>query len=392
MKLCIAGKNNIAVDILEFSLRCFKKKDIYVVVNQNDLLKNSWQKSLGYYANLYGVQIATLEEVQELDELIFLSLEYDRILRPNKFRSSELFNIHFSLLPEFKGMFTSILPILHYKDYTGVTLHKIDNGIDTGAVISQIKVPIDNHLTSYELYCKLLIEGANLVRENLLLIIDGKYQLTAQSVRNSTYYSKYEINFDNLEIDFKQTAFQIFNFIRAFNFRIYQLPKFKGYDIYKSEMTNTSSLLSPGSIIEEDLEKAIISTIDFDILIYKDYYDLLCDCAKVDDYHKAESIIEYVDDIHVLDKNGWNPMIIAAYNGSFNMVKLLLRNGGNPNSSNLNGTTALMYAKNAYLKSKDNSLLKLLLENGADPKIKDIHGKTIYEYIKDEILDFSFLT
>jgi len=391
MKLCIAGKNNIAVEILEYSLHHFDKSEICVILNKNDTFKNTWQKSLGFYAKKLDIQILTLKEVQEIENLIFLSLEFDRILRPNKFRTSELFNIHFSLLPEFKGMFTSVLPILHYKDYTGVTLHKIDKGIDTGAVLTQVKIPINDQLTSYELYCKLLIEGVKLVRENLTAIIEGKYKLTAQSGRNSTYYSKDKINFNDLEIDFRQTSYQIFNFIRAFNFRIFQQPKFKSFKIYKSEMTNTPSLLSPGSIIEEDLEKAVIATIDFDIIVYKDYYSLICECAMVDDYIMAETILEYVDDIQVLDKNGWNPLIIAAYNGSFNMVELLLKNGANPNSTNLNGTTALMYAKNAYLINEDDSVLKLLLENGADPKIKDIHGKTIYEYIEDEILDFSFL-
>lgn len=391
MRLCIAGKNNIAVEILEYALHYFDKSEICVVLNKNDAFKNTWQKSLGFYANKLDIQILTLEEVQKIDKLIFLSLEFDRILKPYKFRSSELFNIHFSLLPEFKGMFTSVLPILHDKDYTGVTLHKIDKGIDTGAVLSQIKIPIEGELTSFELYCKLLINGANLVRENFTAIIDSKYKLTVQTVRNSTYYSKNKINFNHLEIDFRQTSYQIFNFIRAFSFRIYQLPTFKSFDIYKSEMTDIPSLLAPGSIIEENQEKAVIATIDFDIIVYKDYYNLLCECALVDNYIEAETIIEYVDDLHALDKNGWNPLIMAAYNGSVNMVKLLLRYNANPNSSNLNGTSVLMYAKNAYIRTGDNTTMKLLLKHGANPYVKDIRGRDIWSYIENEIIDFSFL-
>ncbi len=57
MKLCIAGKNNIAVDCLHYSLSFISKKDICVVLNKTDSLKNTWQKSLGFHAQLLGIKI-----------------------------------------------------------------------------------------------------------------------------------------------------------------------------------------------------------------------------------------------------------------------------------------------------------------------------------------------
>ena len=58
MKICIAGKNNIAVDCLLYSLKFYDKKDICVVLNKTDKLKNSWQKSLGFYAQNLGISIS----------------------------------------------------------------------------------------------------------------------------------------------------------------------------------------------------------------------------------------------------------------------------------------------------------------------------------------------
>ena len=69
-------------------------------------------------------------------------IEFDQIIKPTEFRSNRLFNIHFSYLPEFKGMYTSAIPILQGSTHTGVTLHGIDQGIDTGPIIAQEKFEI----------------------------------------------------------------------------------------------------------------------------------------------------------------------------------------------------------------------------------------------------------
>ena len=58
------------------------------------------------------------------------------IIKTKNFKSNKLFNLHFSLLPSYKGMHTSAFPILNGEKYSGVTIHKIDNGIDTGDIIA----------------------------------------------------------------------------------------------------------------------------------------------------------------------------------------------------------------------------------------------------------------
>ena len=58
---------------------------------------------------------------------------------PKNFLNARLYNIHFSYLPAYKGMFTSALPIKNGEVDSGVTLHKIESGIDTGDIIDQIK-------------------------------------------------------------------------------------------------------------------------------------------------------------------------------------------------------------------------------------------------------------
>ena len=94
MNLIIAGKSDLAVDVLEHALNK-KNINIYVVLNKTEDFKNSFQKSLGFYSKLWNVDIISLEQAYELKNAVFLSLEYDKLIKPKLFKSNHLFNIHF---------------------------------------------------------------------------------------------------------------------------------------------------------------------------------------------------------------------------------------------------------------------------------------------------------
>jgi methionyl-tRNA formyltransferase len=385
MTLCLAGKNNIAVEILQYAISKIPIDKIVIIVNKTETYKNTWQKSLGFHANLLGIPILELEEVQTIKDLIFLSLEFDRIINPQKFYSDKLYNIHFSYLPEFKGMYTSLLPILHGKDYSGVTLHKIDNGIDTGNIISQVKFQIEG-LTSIELYFKYMKEGAKLIKEHFNEILENNCIGLKQQLINSTYYNKQSFDFNNIVINPNQTGYQIFNYVRSLYFRPYQLPTYSGFKIRKTEIIEDVSTFKTGQLIKETDEYLIVKAIDCSIKLYKDYYEKLIDAIKDDDLNLVELYSSLVPEINDFDKNGWNPMIIACYRGNVKIVKILHKKGGDIFSKNLNGTTTLMYAKKSYLLSRDFSLMNYLIKNGVKVKEKDIHQKTILEYTTDKIL------
>lgn len=386
--LCIAGKNNIAVDCLYYAMSIIPKSEICVVLNKNDNNKNSWQKSLGFHATLESIPIKSLEEVQGIDDLIFLSLEFDSIIRPDLFKSKRLFNIHFSLLPEYKGMFTSLLPILHGKDYSGVTLHRIDRGIDTGEIIGQKAINI-NDLTSRQLYTEYLKHGTELVFDNLTPLIENTIKSFSQNSLRSTYYSKRSFDFNQKEIPSNQTAFQIYLFVNALAFRVYQMPIFNGCEIFKAEILKTKSTCKPGTIVRENIHQFEVATIDYNIILYKDYYSEIFNCCKTDDIKKASQIVGFIDNINECDQNGWTPLIVACYHGATQVVRLLLDNGANPHLTNLNGTTTLMYAKDSFLSKRDFGVIELLLSQNVDVEATDIYGKNVFDYTDDnELSDY----
>lgn len=261
MKICIAGKNNIAVNALEYLVKesGLELSDIAACPNKNDAGSDSWQKSLKKAAGSLGVKIIQLEDAYNIEDLIFISLECDKIIPVKKFKSKRLYNIRFSLLPEYKGMFTSVLPILNGRTKSGVTLHIIEEGIDTGDIIDQIEFDLDIKDTARDLYDKFLNNAFELFKKNIKNLIEGNFAAAAQPNINSTYYSKKALDYSNIKIDFNKTSFEIYNQIRAFIFPEYQLSEIEGRKIYKAELTDKKT--ANNTLIMEN-DKFLISGID----------------------------------------------------------------------------------------------------------------------------------
>ena len=269
MNICVAGKYSIAINAIKYLIDTIKisKDSLFICINRDDKGEDKWQPSLLKYANNNGLNNINISSLQDIENLIFISLEYDRIINTNHFRSDQLFNIHFSLLPNYKGMYTSTHPILNGENTTGVTLHLIDNGIDTGPIINQLEFDIGINYSAKDLYKKYLEYGLRLFKESILSLIDKSYKHKGQTNIGSYYYSKYSIDFNNIKIDYNNTSFSIHNQIRAYIFEDYQLPTINGSKIIKSILTDR---LTKNCSINEEREKFIISGIDgFIIEAYK---------------------------------------------------------------------------------------------------------------------------
>tara|TARA_B100001250_G_C19806920_1_gene793774 strand:+ start:1466 stop:2287 length:822 start_codon:yes stop_codon:yes gene_type:complete len=271
MKICIAGKNSIAINAVKHIIDCkiVSKDNILILNNPEDKGLDGWQPSFLKFAKDNNLSIVEIEALYKIDDLIFVSLEYSQIIKPHLFHlEALLLNIHFSLLPSYKGMYTSAHPILNGEKYSGVTLHKIDEGIDTGDIINQIRFDIDISDTARDLYLKYLKYSFQLFKKNIDNVINKNFNSTPQNSITSTYYSKKSIDYNNLTIDFKKTSFEIHNQLRAYIFEEYQLPIIDNKKIKKSVLL--SKKIERNILLEQE-EYFIISGIDnYKILAYKD--------------------------------------------------------------------------------------------------------------------------
>lgn len=381
--ICVAGKGRIAIDTLRAVQSLAPNADHYVVFNSTDDGVDGWQPSFRrYIETTHAARIMTLAEVESVPDLLFLSVEFDKLVRPSRFRDeATLVNIHFSRLPAYKGMYTSCLPILCDETRTGCTLHLIDTGIDTGDIIDQVDIPIAQTETAKTLYRKYRQAGADLIARNLLTMISGRIDASPQPVDGSTYFSKSSIDYGNLTIDLRQTANMIRRQIAAFHHRSYQLPSVFGFKMAKALPLNRRSVARAGTILAETDHNVTIATIDYDCMLVKDEFEVLIEAIRRQDEQAVEAIVQRNTELLSESTNeGWTPLIVASYLGQTTMVELLLSLGADPNFPNEKGTTPLMYAKDAYIRAGDDSTFSRLLNASADAMQTDMTGWTVFDY------------
>ena len=163
--ICIAGKNKCAIECLSFIIKKYKNYRILALPNKSDNGIDGWQKSFRKFAIKNKIPITNLQEIYNKNNLYLFSVEYEEILKVKYFRSKKLFNFHFSLLPKYRGCHTNYFQILNGEKISGVSLHKIDKGIDTGKIIDKIKFTISINDTAYKNYLRLMNKSVSLFKK-----------------------------------------------------------------------------------------------------------------------------------------------------------------------------------------------------------------------------------
>jgi similarities with formyltransferase len=375
----IAGKNNIAVSALEYLYSNYGKQELKVICNKTDNGHDSWQRSLKKRARELDIKIEELNNIKLNQDDIFISLEFDKIVK--ELGSQNVFNIHFSNLPKYKGMYTSVHPILNNEKESGVTLHEIDNGIDTGNIIDQIIFPLEDEIRAHDLYRKYIMNSTSLFLKNIDSIIHKKIVSTKQKAQDSSYFSKGSIDFRNININFNQTAWSIKKFIYAFTFRVYQLVSYNGKSIASVKILDEKSHAKPGKIINETENYIDVATIDYDIRLFFDNLDNVLMRFSTADSKNMEIMLSQLCGIHDRNEYGWSPIIVAAYNGNIDIIEKLINLGADINDVNYKGTSVLMYAKNFCIKTKSRELFDYLISLGADITHRDFKGKSLHDYL-----------
>ena len=163
-------------------------------------------------------------------------------------------NVHFSLLPRWRGAAPVERAILGGDESTGVTLMAMDRGLDTGAIISSRKTPIGSGETSGDLLERLTHLGASVLEEDLSSYVDGFLVPSPQRRGAATHAPKIESAEAHLPMD--APAGEVLRRIRAFNPRpgAFGLLEGKRLKIWVAGLAERASL-EPGelSVIGDDL-------------------------------------------------------------------------------------------------------------------------------------------
>ncbi len=226
LRIVLMGTPDFAVGILDTIYK--NNYDIVGVITAPDKPAGRGQKvsmsAIKEYAlekNLRLLQPTNLKSEDFLTELKSLDANLQvvvafRMLPEVVWKMPKLgtFNLHASLLPEYRGAAPINWAIINGETKTGVTSFFIDDKIDTGAMILSKETEIGANETAGELHDRLMHLGSVTVLETLQLIEAGKAITTLQQ-NNPDVKTAYKLNKENCKIDWSQSGKTIFNLIRG---------------------------------------------------------------------------------------------------------------------------------------------------------------------------------
>jgi methionyl-tRNA formyltransferase len=205
-------------------------------------------KKLAISLELPYIQPATLKDESALQQLndwapnVIVVAAYGQILRENVLNLPRFgcVNVHASLLPRWRGAAPVQAALLH-DDVTGVTIMKMDKGLDTGPILSQQSIPINDDMTAGKLFDQLAVMGADLLLRTLPKYINGEIKPQLQDEENATYAPR--LKKEDGMLDFSQPASFLARMVRAYNpwpgaYQFYDGTRLKVYKAHAVEQIN----------------------------------------------------------------------------------------------------------------------------------------------------------
>lgn len=265
MRIVFMGTPDFAVGSLQ-ALCESGKHEILAVVTQPDRPKGRGNKLLQTPVKEYALeQGLTVYQPQKVKTPEFVELLHE--LQPElivvaafgQFLSKEILelpkygciNVHASLLPKYRGSAPIQYAIIKGEKESGVTIMQMDIGMDTGAMLDKVVVPIAENTTMGELHDALREQGAALLLQVIDKIATGTAVAEPQDNEQATYATLLDRSMER--IDWSKTAQEVHNLIRGFNpapSTFTKLPNGKSLKIWGSKMTDKSSAAAAGTVIE----------------------------------------------------------------------------------------------------------------------------------------------
>lgn len=158
-----------------------------------------------------------LQQLQRLAPDLIVVAAYGQIL-PQSILDLPRFgclNVHASLLPKYRGAAPIQWALLNDDQVTGVTIMKMDAGLDTGDILSQETMPIEPQDNAASLHGRLAEMGAQLLVRTVVDYTNGRLTPRPQPAQNASYARK--IVKEDGRLDWALPARMVWNRVRAFN-------------------------------------------------------------------------------------------------------------------------------------------------------------------------------
>lgn len=226
LRIVFMGTPEFAVGILDTIIK--NNYEVVGVITAADKpagrgqkLKYSAVKEYALANNLTLLQPISLKDETFLSELKALNANLQivvafRMLPKVVWEMPSLgtFNLHASLLPNYRGAAPINWAIINGETKTGVTTFFIDDKIDTGAMILSSEIPINETENAGHLHDRLMELGSKTVIDTLEMIEKGNVSREIQK-DTADIKTAYKLNKENCKIDWTKSALEINNLIRG---------------------------------------------------------------------------------------------------------------------------------------------------------------------------------
>ena len=177
-----------------------------------------------------------IAQFEVLNYDLIVSAHFQRILPPHIFRRARFgaLNLHPSLLPKYRGMSPQHWPIILGDAETGVTVHRIDDGVDTGRIMRQVRIPLEPEIYIHQLQTKFLSVYRTIMVEAIERLFFGESG-EEQPTTDISYFHK--IQNSDMEIKADMNVTRAYSLIRAFSFP-YSGAKFENINILKAKLVD----------------------------------------------------------------------------------------------------------------------------------------------------------
>jgi len=158
-----------------------------------------------------------VEVIKNLQPDLIVVIAYGKII-PSDILNIPLYgciNVHASLLPKYRGAACLNAPILNGDQKTGVTIMKMDTGLDTGPIIKQAEIILNNQESLKEVHDKLSALGAQILPKTIKDFVSGKIKSINQADEQATYVKM--LTKEDGRLNWQKTAQEIERMVRGLN-------------------------------------------------------------------------------------------------------------------------------------------------------------------------------
>jgi len=271
MKIVFFGTSKLAVPSLEALTR---KHQISLVITQPDRKKGRDLKvsapPIKITAQGLGLEIIQPEDVRDKEFInylknnpadLFVVISYGKILPKEILNIPGIYaiNLHFSLLPAYRGAAPVNWAIYNGDNQTGISIIKMNEKMDAGEIIAQEKTKISANENAEELGERLAEIGSQTLIDTIQLIEKGKAKLVEQPEAKVTSAPK--LKKEDGELNFKRSPEDVINQVRAFapwpgTFTYYKGKLIKVHKAVSD--TKGTPLAKPGEVVSVDEKEGIV--------------------------------------------------------------------------------------------------------------------------------------